>query len=388
LLYLAGVSVGLFWFLLGFVVLTWLIARSTEPSAAVQAFYCELIRSLGRTLPAPRLRVTPRVTRPVLAGMIRPCILVPPRYVAEPLDRESLRIILLHELAHARQGDSRFSAVASLAQSLWFFLPFLWWLRVQLRGDQEFLADRQAAEFNGSPTGYASRLVGFAPSPDEPTMRRPILDSVSLISEDWRTGGFRSQLLQRVVMLLHCPYPVELAPPRWWSLLAPPLALGFAVLCSSIDLTEAVGETAIAGSTTQRGGSTNRFQVPQFVASAQVMTRSGRSIHYVLPLPLPEKWDLTVAVQASPSALNRIRIAGVAIGTSDPPVPASTEHKFADPSPSWHQVHLRRDGPQVLLEVDGQALARSPKADPPSDWLTVEPAPDENAVLRNLVVTW
>ena len=31
-------------------------------------------------------------------------------------------------------------------------------------------------------------------------------------------------------MLLHCPYPLEQEPPRWWSLSAPALVVGLSVL--------------------------------------------------------------------------------------------------------------------------------------------------------------
>ncbi|MGC8639545.1 MAG: M56 family metallopeptidase, partial [Isosphaeraceae bacterium] len=218
LAYLAGVSIGLVWFLLGFWVLAWLIGRSRAVSPETRALHDELACQLGEPRSAPRLRVSSRVQRPILAGLVHPCILIPDQYDQSGFDRESLRIILTHELAHAAQGDSRSSAGASLAQSIWFFLPFLWWLRLQMRTDQEFLADRRTARIAGSPTGYAARLVSLAAPESRSPFHRPILHSVSMLSDHWRAGGFKSQLLQRVVMLLHCPFEIEMHPPRMWSL--------------------------------------------------------------------------------------------------------------------------------------------------------------------------
>ena len=123
-------------------------------------------------LPFPPLRVSARINRPVLVGLFRTFILIPPAYNEEGFDKESLKLILLHELAHAAQGDTYFHAAASLAQSLWFFLPFLWWLRTQLRIDQEFLADQRVVMLTGSPAGYATRLVTLATARKVPSSAR------------------------------------------------------------------------------------------------------------------------------------------------------------------------------------------------------------------------
>jgi bla regulator protein blaR1 len=389
LVYLTGVSIGLVWLLLGFGVLAKVVRRADAPSPATQAFYHDLVGQAGRGMRAPRLLVSTRVRRPVLAGFVDVCILIPPEYDQDQFERDSLRIILNHELAHAAQRDSRFSAGASLAQSLWFFLPFLWWLRIQLRTDQEFLADKRTAEGSGSPAGYAKRLVNLAAPREQFPFRRPIIDTVPTTSGHWRNGGSKSQLLQRVVMLLHAPFPIELHPPRWWSLSARLLVLGLAVLCSTASVSSSGRETLVAASATLRASVPTRFHVSQFVASPQVVSRSGRSTPYALPLPLPDCWDLRVDIQASPSALRRIRIAGILIDRSDEPfLPSPESRGGVDSSPAWHQVHLWHDGQRTQAEIDGRDVLRKPDREPLSEWLTIEPAPDETALLRNLTVTW
>ena len=162
LVYLAGVLASLSWTLLGFWGIERLVGKSVDPSPATSAYYEELTRQMDERVSVPGLRVSLRINRPVVFGLFRTWILIPSAYDQETLDRESLRIILLHELAHAAQGDIFFSVAASLAQSLWFFLPFLWWLRAQLQIDHEFLADHKVVKLTGSPAGYATRLVTLA----------------------------------------------------------------------------------------------------------------------------------------------------------------------------------------------------------------------------------
>ena len=160
--YLAGLSVAVFWTLLGFWGIHRLVGVSVQPSPATLLIYEELCMQMGERLPFPGLRVSGRISRPVLVGAFRSFILIPTACDERGFDEESLKIILLHELAHTVQRDTYFNAMASLAQSLWFFLPFLWWMRTQLRIDQEFVADQRVVVLTKSPAGYATRLVALA----------------------------------------------------------------------------------------------------------------------------------------------------------------------------------------------------------------------------------
>jgi beta-lactamase regulating signal transducer with metallopeptidase domain len=389
LIYLTGVSVGVFWLVLGFWGIRRLVGKSVEPSPATRALYDALIQHVDGRSPAPGLRISARINRPVLVGLFRSFILIPPAYDDQGFDRESLKIILLHELAHADQGDTHFGAAVSLAQSLWFFLPYLWWLRAQLRTDQEFLADQRVALLAGSPAGYATRLVALAtPHEGSPTVG-PILESASLRSSRSSNGGFPSPLLQRILMLLHCPYPLEPQPPRWWVFSAPLLILTLAILsaCASVSLLD--HQRAVPAAASFATGAPNTFRIAQFIASPRHSGSSGRSASYALPLPLPTQFELNVEIQASRSALSHIRLVGLAL---DSPPPSGelgdAPSVLTDALTSWHRVRVRRQAGRVALAVDGKAIPvdRDPENLP--EWLTIEPAPDQTAILRNLLVTW
>ena len=209
LVYLIGVACGLAWLALGFWGIRRLIDQSVEPSSRTQELYLNLVHEFDPGLPCPELRVSATLNRPILTGLGRGIILIPARLDEPAADPESLRLILLHELAHAGQGDAQLNATSSLAQCLWFFIPYAWWLRAQLRIDQEFIADQKTVVMIGSSAGYATRLVALAANDDRAPSLLPMADSVPLLSGWWWDGGLRTPLLQRVVMLLHAPFPIE-----------------------------------------------------------------------------------------------------------------------------------------------------------------------------------
>jgi beta-lactamase regulating signal transducer with metallopeptidase domain len=388
LVYMTGVSVAMFWTLLGFWGIQRLVGRSVEPSPATRAIYDELSQEMDERLPFPGLRVSALINRPVLVGVFRSFIVIPPVYDEQSFDKESLKIILLHELAHAARGDTYFSAAASLAQSLWFFLPFLWWVRAQLRIDQEFLADQKVVMLTGSPAGYATRLVALATQQKGPHSPWTTEKSLSLQSRRWANGGFHSPLLQRVLMLLHCPYPLELKPPRWWAMSAPLLVVGLAILSVWVSLALVDRPPPSAGASFV-ADTPNSFRITQFIASPQKSNSRAHSSLYTLPLPLPPHFVLDVEIHASRAALSEIRLVGLAL-VSPPPAgsDAGGDLESTSSAASWHQIQVRRQAGRLLLTVDGKTIPVGRDSEILSQWLTVEPASNETAILRNLLLTW
>ena len=202
-LYLGGVAVGLGWVGLGLWASRRLVRGSREASEELRRRY-HLLGTDGRRSPA--LRVSERLRGPVLVGMFRPTIVIPSG-MEEPEWDEALRLGLLHELVHAERRDPGFALLGSLAGACWFFLPMLWWIRAQMRLDQEFLADRAASEQYGPFGTYAASLVTLA-------------DSRTSASPSERNGSSevlrKTPLMLRVLMLVRCPFGVEMAPPLWW----------------------------------------------------------------------------------------------------------------------------------------------------------------------------
>ncbi len=212
LMVLEGMGAGFAWLLLGFGGVQWLIRHSHPPSTATRDLYEPLVADSSRVARRSVLRVSTRVRRPVVVGSVRPMILIPEALDLPCGNPEFLRLSLLHELAHVERYDHWFNTVANLAQTVWFFLPHTWWLRSHLMIDQEFLADQSAASRYGTSSAYASSLLSMAAHHSVQDVGE--FDSPSTGEPSKKKIGVPSALFQRMVMLLHCPFPIEARAPR------------------------------------------------------------------------------------------------------------------------------------------------------------------------------
>lgn len=350
-LYLVGAGANLGWLLLGWWGMVALARRSSAPSRGTLDFYAGLPYEC--LLPRPRLRVSGRVERPVLLGLARPFIVIP-RHLERPEARERLRLCLLHELAHAECLDPWFRLVGTLAQAAWFFLPPVWWIRAQLRLDQEVLADHRAAADFGPVDAYASSLVGLAdPSPSPNS-------GVAARAPAAVAGLFGSALFLRVLMLVRCPFPVEIRLPRAWRWGLPPLTLAGCLLASTLTLR---GPATPAGdpAATPHGS----FTLTRLVLAERP---------YSLPIAPPCHFDLTFEVYADPATLARLRVAGQAIGPCHSP----------GGEPDWHRVHLHRDPRGSWLQLDSQPAEPAPDGTP----LSLHAPGAEPTTFRDVRLVW
>jgi hypothetical protein len=377
LFYLAGVALALAWLILGYWGLGWLIRQSVEPSAATLAIYEELpYRGGGRR---PRLRASTRIQRPVLVGLLRPTILIPLR-LDMPGTSEPLRLSLLHELAHAAQGDSWFNLAGRLAQVLWFFLPPVWWIRAQMRLDHEFLADHGAAAEFGARPNYAASLLDLAASrAGAEGMKGPATPAVR---------GTGSSLFPRVLMLVRCPFPVERRPPGWWRWSLPGLialaTLAISTLTFRLSQSGPGARPPGGRGPFATGQASRTFRVVRLVVDPQPANPHGRAPLVELPIRLPEEFELTLDIWGDREAVCGTRVAGFRLGPTD------RGHKPVDtPDPAtWHRARLRREGRRLSLWLDDQPVPNLPEPAAPTTWLSVEPPPDTPGVYRNLRLTW
>jgi beta-lactamase regulating signal transducer with metallopeptidase domain len=388
LIVLTVAATGSGWVVLGFWGVRWLVRHSREPSPATQAVYDAIAyRAPSRQL-RPDLRVSSSVQRPVLVGFFRTTILIPSVYDEPLASAESLKLSLLHELAHAEQSDPWFGTIASLAQSIWFFLPHVWWLRSQLIMDQEFMADNAASRRYGTSSSYAASLLSLAVSrPTQASIgRRSRRHSITSSTEKLNV---HSPLFQRVLMLLYCPFTVEQRPPGHWSwslrLVLIVACLASACICIRWPHAQAVEDVQSPGAFARH----EAFQVSEFVAPPLVLTPGARALPYHMPVVLSSHFNLTVEILSSTKYLATVRIAG------HPLVSDQSENRVTDPhsdpssyAESWHRIRLMRQGHELSLWIDGR---KSPVVLDPrstSEWLTFEPGPDRPASFRNLIVQW
>jgi beta-lactamase regulating signal transducer with metallopeptidase domain len=218
--YLALVMVMLGRWLLGSLSLRRLIRTAQPAPEEVAALFAELAQ---RQHPYSRLLVSNRLRLPASCGLLRPTVLLPANLCA-PEQEPILRWVFAHELTHLQRSDAWSCLLFALGHAVYFYLPWFWWLRRQVRLCQEYIADAAAAELAANPEDYAQFLLSLSMAPAAPQGTTGVM-------------GKSSDLFRRVTMLLQdSATQLERRCPRWWSLAALGGLLALAVLVSGVSL--------------------------------------------------------------------------------------------------------------------------------------------------------
>lgn len=111
-----------------------------------------------------RIATTKAPHGPVLAGILRPVILMP-EAMADILSPRQLRLVVTHELAHARRWDNLVLLIQRLAEMFLFFHPVIWFCGWIMRREAEAACDDMVlaayADADGA-AAYADSLTRVA----------------------------------------------------------------------------------------------------------------------------------------------------------------------------------------------------------------------------------
>ena len=117
-----------------------------EKKKLPQYFYNILVKTseqLGiRQLPA--IVFSPQAVTPAVYGLFRPVLLLPKNYF-EDLSEEEAQHVMLHELAHLKRGDLFIHAICLVLQIVYWFNPFMIWVRKQVKHVREICCDLTVA---------------------------------------------------------------------------------------------------------------------------------------------------------------------------------------------------------------------------------------------------
>lgn len=159
-LWLVGTAVTLGVFLVGRLRVRW-IARAARPvdHGPLAALVVRLSGEIGL---ARRVRLLrgPAATMPMMWGIFRPVILLPPE--ADGWSPALQRDVLLHELAHVQRHDYLTQMVARLACALHWFDPLAWLAARRMRLERERACDDRVIAGGSSPCDYAEHLLAVA----------------------------------------------------------------------------------------------------------------------------------------------------------------------------------------------------------------------------------
>jgi TonB family protein len=99
-------------------------------------------------------------------GLFRPCVILPAQ--AREWDRDRVRVVLSHELAHIRRHDWTVQVGAELLRIVYWFNPLIWAACTGLRRESEQACDDAVLTAGVRPREYAAHLLALAR-----TCRRP-----------------------------------------------------------------------------------------------------------------------------------------------------------------------------------------------------------------------
>lgn len=132
-------------------------ARPAE--GVVEEITAELARRL-KLARHPEVCLVPGTVSPMLWGLgARPRVLLPVELLPR-LDREQLRTIILHELAHWQRRDHWVRPLEMVVTALYWWHPAVWWARAELREAEEQCCDAWViATIEGAERAYALALL-------------------------------------------------------------------------------------------------------------------------------------------------------------------------------------------------------------------------------------
>ena len=87
-----------------------------------------------------RVVETARVATPMAIGWLRPVILLPISALAN-LTPTQVEAILAHELAHIQRHDYLVNVAQTLAETLLFYHPGVWWVSRRIRAERDYCCD-------------------------------------------------------------------------------------------------------------------------------------------------------------------------------------------------------------------------------------------------------
>jgi TonB family protein len=100
------------------------------------------------------------VSGPISFGVWRGVVLLPRRFAE--LDSDSQHLVALHELLHVGRRDALQCLAEETLVALFWFYPWIWWIRGRVRLAREQVVDRATAGTRPVRDAYIRTLLGFA----------------------------------------------------------------------------------------------------------------------------------------------------------------------------------------------------------------------------------
>jgi len=132
------------------------LSAITQAPASVRASFDRICNALGLRRVVV-LRISTAIDSPMTLGTLRAIVLLPLTAITS-LGPDELEVVLAHELAHVRRADFFWNILQTIAETLFFFHPAVWWISSRIRHERELCCDDLALSICPNPLTYASAL--------------------------------------------------------------------------------------------------------------------------------------------------------------------------------------------------------------------------------------
>lgn len=110
----------------------------------------------------PPVRLKEQLSSPVVAGLLKPVILMPS--AARLWSIETRKMAILHELGHIQRKDLWVRLAADTTCALHWYNPLVWWMRAKLLTQCEYACDARVIASGANPKSYISALCDVVES--------------------------------------------------------------------------------------------------------------------------------------------------------------------------------------------------------------------------------
>jgi bla regulator protein BlaR1 len=122
---------------------------------------------LALSLPIPVFSSCSQI-EPGVFGILRPVLLLP-EGIAGRLTAAQLNAIVAHEMAHVRRRDNLTAAIHMVVETVFWFVPLVWWIRARLVEEREHACDEEVLRLGSEAESYAEGIIevckSYAASP-------------------------------------------------------------------------------------------------------------------------------------------------------------------------------------------------------------------------------
>jgi beta-lactamase regulating signal transducer with metallopeptidase domain len=105
-----------------------------------------------------RVMLGPERLEPGVFGIFKPVLLLP-KGIDQFLSPAQLQAVVAHELCHVRRRDNLAMAIHMVVETLFWFHPFIWFIKLRLIDEQERACDEEVLLRGGDPQVYAESIL-------------------------------------------------------------------------------------------------------------------------------------------------------------------------------------------------------------------------------------